>query len=128
MAQCKCGKHGNNELDCGPDCGCGCVCDAGTDRCIYLCDCPKHDEIWEVSGMVVAPGDAGPLDLDATVKLCANGIRMAALASALGRHVKATLYVPAGRFTETLNTRETGSLSEVLEACGIKVERPADEY
>ena len=128
MANCKCGKNDSNELDCGPDCGCGCVCDAGTDRCIYLCDCPEHDEIWENSGMVVAPGGAGPLELDAQVKLCANGIRVAALANALNRHVNATLYVPAGRFTEVLKTRETGTLSDVLEACGLKVERSGKDY
>ncbi len=122
MAKCDCGKV---EADCPEECGCGCVCDAGTDRCWLLCDCPNGPVIdGPDEAIVVAPAGADrTLDIGAEVRLRANGIRLATLARVLSRYVNADIYVPAARFADKLETTVFGTVEDVLGECGLKVER-----
>jgi len=121
MAMCECGDL---VVVCGDDCGCGCVCDTGTDRCWSLCDCPSGPIIeGPEDAVVIAPSGSGSaLDISTEVKLCANGIRLATLARVLSKYVNADIYVPAARFEDKLETRASGRLTDVLSECGCIVE------
>ena len=121
MAKCDCGTF---EVDCPENCGCGCICDAGTDRCWSLCDCPDGPVIDGPEDAIVVgpPGFENALDARTEVKLCAKGIRLASLAKALNRYVKADIYVPAGRLQERLELTTYGTVADVLTECGLKVE------
>jgi len=121
MAKCDCGKF---EVDCPQNCGCGCVCDTGTDRCWSLCDCPSGPVIEgpEDAVVIAPPGSDSALDIGTEIKLCAKGIRLATLARVLTKYVNADIYVPAARFQEKLEMRTSGRLADVLSECGCKVE------
>jgi hypothetical protein len=124
MATCDCGRLW---MDCGENCGCGCICVENGD-CYSFCEycevrvrqSPTKIDVG-LSAFVTTGRDFRRVDRSSKVTINVQGMSMGALVLALDRITHGQLLVPVGKFGEAVTLTKSGPLEEILRDLSIQM-------
>ncbi len=145
MADCDCG---NGSLDCGEDCGCGCICFVGQpDSCYMFCECkgqgpiivverrfgkpprtrPKHRRYLILKGesrvALFTEGKVPRKASDVTnVRFRSRDVSLGGLALVFEHLLPGRILIPSGKHRTKIDVSKAGTLSTIISSLGLASE------